>query len=244
MLPGILRKIQIAVNHLADAGFSRAIIATDHGFAWMFATSAGNAVGKPPGGEWKMNKDRALLGSGAGDSNSLVMSATDAGIRTNIEKISVPKGMATYTAGVTYFHGGLSPQECILPVLDVRLKPAFISKAQPIDINLTYRGANRGTVTTLMPGMELAYPAADLFGPASVRLVLLAVDPNGTTVGEAASSASVDPVSREINLERGKAIKVPLRLKEGFEGEFKVIATDPATGAAYATIKLKTDFHH
>jgi hypothetical protein len=244
MLPGILRKIQIAVNHLADAGFSRAIIATDHGFAWMFATSAGNAVGKPPGGEWKMNKDRALLGSGAGDSNSLVMSATDAGIRTNIEKISVPKGMATYTAGVTYFHGGLSPQECILPVLDVRLKPASISKAQPIDINLTYRGANRGTVTTLMPGMELAYPAADLFGPASVRLVLLAVDPNGTTVGEAASSASVDPVSREINLERGKAIKVPLRLKEGFEGEFKVIATDPATGAAYATIKLKTDFHH
>jgi hypothetical protein len=33
MLPGILRKIQIAVNHLADAGFTRAIIATDHGFA-------------------------------------------------------------------------------------------------------------------------------------------------------------------------------------------------------------------
>jgi hypothetical protein len=54
----------------------------------------------------------------------------------------------------------------------------------------------------------------------------------------------VDPVSREINLERGKAIKVPLRLQDGFEGEFKVIATDPATGAAYATVKLKTDFHH
>jgi hypothetical protein len=244
MLPGILRKIQIAVNYLADAGFSRAIITTDHGFAWMFATSAGNAVGKPSGGEWKMIKDRALLGSGAGDSNSLVMSATDAGIRTNLEKLSVPKGMATYTAGVTYFHGGLSPQECILPVLDVRLKPASKSKAQPIDINLTYRGANRGTVTTLMPSMELAYPAADLFGPASVRLVLLAVDDAGATVGEAASSAAVDPVSREINLERGKAIKVPLRLKEGFEGEFKVIAADPATGAAYATVKLKTDFHH
>jgi hypothetical protein len=245
MLPGILRKIQIAVNHLADAGFSRAIIATDHGFAWMFATSAGNAVGKPSGGDWKMNKDRALLGSGTGDTNSLVMAVADAGIRTHLEKIAVPRGMATYTAGVTYFHGGLSPQECILPLLDVRLKPsANTAKAQPIDINLTYRGANSGVITTLMPSMELAYPAADLFGPASVRLVLMAVDFAGATVGEAASSASVDPVSREINLERGKAIKVPLRLKEGFEGEFKVIATDPATGAAYVTIKLKTDFHH
>lgn len=244
MLPGILRKIQIAVNHLADAGFSRAIIATDHGFAWMCATSAGNAVSKPPG-DWLMAKDRALLGSGAADSNSLVMPVADAGIRSSLEKIAVPKGMATYTAGVTYFHGGLSPQECILPVLDVRLKPsAKTAKAQRVDINLTYRGANKGTVTTLMPSMELAYPAADLFGPACVRLMLVATDATGKTVGEAASSAVVDPVSREINLERGKAIKVPLRLQEGFEGEFKVIAADPATGAAYATVKLKTDFHH
>ena len=244
MLPGILRKIQIAVNHLADAGFTRAIIATDHGFAWMFATSAGNAVAKPAG-EWLMTKDRALLGSGAADSGSLVMPVADAGIRTNLAKIAVPTGMATYTAGVTYFHGGLSPQECILPLLDVRLKPASrTAAAQPIDINLSYRGANRGTVTTLVPSMELAYPAADLFGPASVRLMLMATDSAGTTVGEAASSAVVDPVSREITLERGKAIKVPLRLKEGFEGEFKVVASDPATGTAYATVKLKTDFHH
>jgi len=244
MLPGILRKIQIAVNHLADAGFTRAIIAADHGFAWMCATSAGNAVSKPTG-DWKMTKDRALLGSGAADSNSWVMPVADAGIRSSLEKIAVPKGMATYTAGVTYFHGGLSPQECILPVLDVRLKPTSkAARSQPIDINLTYRGSNRGTVTTLVPSMELAYPAADLFGPASVRLLLVATDNAGKTVGEAASSAVVDPVSREINLERGKAIKVPLRLQEGFEGEFKVTAADPATGTAYATVKLKTDFHH
>jgi hypothetical protein len=244
MLPGILRKIQMAVNHLADAGFSRAIITTDHGFAWMFATSAGNAVAKP-NGEWKMNKDRALLGTGAADSNSLVIPAADAGIRTSQEKLAVPKGMATYTAGVSYFHGGLSPQECILPVIDALLKPTSkAAKAQPIDIYLTYRGSNRGTVTTLIPSMELTYPAADLFGPASVRILLVATDHAGKTVGEAASSAVVDPVSREINLERGKAIKVPLRLQEGFEGEFKVIAADPATGAAYATVKLKTDYHH
>lgn len=244
MLPGILRKIQTAVNHLADAGFSRAIISTDHGFAWMFATSAGNAVGKPPG-EWKMAKDRALLGSGSEDSTSLVMAAGDAGIRTGLEKLAVPRGMATYTAGVTYFHGGLSPQECILPVIDALLKPSSkTEKAQPIEINLTYRGSNKGTVTTLMPSMELSYPAADLFGPANVRLVLLATDKAGKTVGEAASSSVVDPVSREINLERGKAIKVPLRLQEGFEGDFKVNAADPATGTAYATVKLKTDFHH
>lgn len=244
MLPGILRKIQTAVNHLADAGFTRAVIATDHGFSWMFSTSAGNAIGKPPG-EWKMAKDRALLGAGSADSNSWVLSAADAGIRSGMTQIAVPKGMATYTAGVTYFHGGLSPQECILPVIDVRLKQAVnVENAQRVEVNLTYRGANRGFVTTLLPSMELSYPAADLFGPASVRMVLIAKDLAGNVVGEAGSSAAVDPSSREINLDRGKAIKVPMRLKEGFEGEFQVIATDPATGASYATIKLKTEFHH
>jgi len=244
MLPGILRKIQIAVNHLADAGFTRAVIATDHGFGWMFSTSAGNAIGKPPG-EWKMTKDRALLGTGSADSNSWVVSTADAGIRSSMAQIAVPKGMATYTAGVTYFHGGLSPQECILPVIDVRLKQAANAPpAQRVEVNLTYRGSNRGSVTTLLPSMELSYPAADLFGPATVRVVLIATDHAGNTVGEAGSSAAVDPGSREISLDRGKAIKVPLRLKEGFEGEFNVIAADPATGATYATIKLKTEFHH
>jgi hypothetical protein len=209
----------------------------------MFSTSAGNAIGKPPG-EWKMTKDRALLGAGSADSNSLVISTPDAGIRSKIGQIAVPKGMATYVAGVTYFHGGLSPQECILPVIDVQLKPTQSrEKPQRIDINLTYRGSNRGKVTTLLPSMELSYPAADLFGPASVCLVLTASDNAGKTVGEAGSTAAVDPVSREINLERGKAIQVPLRLQEGFEGDFKVIAADPSTGAAYATIKLKTEFH-
>jgi hypothetical protein len=130
-------------------------------------------------------------------------------------------------------------------VLDVKLKPAAkTQKGQRLDITLTYRGASQGTVTTLVPSLELTYPADDLFGPSSVRLLLTAVDSKGSLIGQAASSAAVDPVSREINLERGKAIKVPLRIQEGFQGEFKVIAADPTTGAAYATVKLKTDFHH
>ena len=244
MLPGILRKIQLAVNKLAEAGFTRAVLTADHGFAWMQSTSAGNAISKPAG-KWAMAKDRVLLGEGTGDDQSLVLSTAEAGIRTGIPQVAVPRGMATYTAGVTYFHGGISPQECILPVIDVQLKQA--KKAAPnqrVDITLTYRGASRGTVTALIPTLELSYPAADLFGPASVSLLLQGFDKAGKLVGEAASSAVVDPATREIHLERGKAIKVPLRLKEGFEGDFKVTATDPVTGTIYASIKLETAFHH
>ncbi|MEI7773566.1 MAG: PglZ domain-containing protein [Verrucomicrobiota bacterium] len=243
-IPSILRKIQTAVNHLAEAGFKRAIIATDHGFAWMSGASAGNAVAKPADGEWTINKDRVLLGTGSGNSTSLVMPAINAGIHTTLPSLAVPKGMATYTAGITYFHGGFSPQECILPVLDIKLGLAPKSTAQPVEINLTYRGANKGNITTLTPSLELAYPTADLFGPAAVRLILTAYNSDGDVVGEVATSAMVDSVSREINLERGKAIKVSLRIKEGFEGSLKVIASDPSTGTSFASITLKTEFHH
>jgi hypothetical protein len=153
--------------------------------------------------------------------------------------------MATYTAGVTYFHGGLSPQECILPLLDVQLKPvAKEVPTQRVDITLTYRGASRGKVTSLIPTLELSYPAADLFGPSSVTLLLQGLGADGKVVAEVGSSAMVDPATREIHLERSKAIKVPLRIKEGIEGEIKVVAIDPTTGSTFATLKLQTDFHH
>jgi hypothetical protein len=244
VLPGILRKIQLAVAKLAEAGFTRAVLATDHGFAWMQTTSAGNAIAKPPG-TWAMTKDRVLLGEGTGDAYSMVLNSTDAGIRSGPPQIAVPRGMATYTAGVTYFHGGLSPQECILPLLDVQLKPvAKEVPTQRVDITLTYRGASRGKVTSLIPTLELSYPAADLFGPSSVTLLIQGLDSAGKVVAEVGFSAMVDPATREIHLERSKAIKVPLRIKEGFEGEIKVVAIDPTTGSTFATLKLQTDFHH
>lgn len=244
MLPAILRKIQLAMNRLAEAGFQRAVVATDHGFCWMKESSAGNAIGKPPG-EWLATKTRVLLGSGSAEADSLVLDPAELGVRTTVPRFAFAKGTSTYQAGVTYFHGGISPQECILPVIGVRLK---LSKpetnAERVDITLTYRGATKGTITTLMPTVELCYPAEDFFGPSTVRLFLQAIERSGKVIGEAAPSAAVDPASREVVLERGKAIKVPLRLREGFEGEFKVVASDPQTGAPFAVLKLETAFHH
>ena len=242
MLPGFLRKIELALNHLANAGFTRAILATDHGFGWMNATSSGNAVSKPQG-DWKMAKDRVLLGEGSDDAYSYLYKTADIAVRSKLPHLAVPKGMATFTNGVTYFHGGFSPQECILPLLDVELKPAVRAQtAQRLDITLTYRGAKEGLITTLTPSLELTYPAADLFGPPSVRILITALDSAGKVIGQAAASHSVDPATREVNLERAKAIKVPIRIQEGFEGNLTVIAADPATGAQYASVKLKTNF--
>jgi hypothetical protein len=159
--------------------------------------------------------------------------------------MAFPRGLATFVAGTSYFHGGISPQECIIPVISVKLKKAEpANSATRIDITLTYRGATSGKITALVPTFELSYPAADLFGPASIRLLLIARDSAGRQIGTAATSKSVDPATGLVELSRGAAIKVPLRINEGFEGYFTVAATDPSTGATLSSIRLQTDFHH
>lgn len=244
LIPEILRKIELAVHRLADAGFHNAVLATDHGFCWMEEAGAGGAVNKPAG-DWPLSKDRCLLGSGSPDSLSVAVESRAAGIRSDLPLYVCPAGLATYTAGVTYFHGGLSPQENLLPVIQVELKAAITQTgSERVQINLSYRGAATGRVTSLVPSIELAYPASDLFGPPSVRLILQGFDKKGATVATPAASPMVDPTTGEIHLDRGKAIKIPLRIQEGYEGSITVQAADPSSGLAHATLKLTTDFHH
>lgn len=49
--------------------------------------------------------------------------------------LATPTGTRAFYAGVEYAHGGVSPQECILPVLDVTAEP----EAEPIVIKPTWR---------------------------------------------------------------------------------------------------------
>jgi hypothetical protein len=77
-----------------------------------------------------------------------------------------------------------------------------------------------------------------------VRLVVQGLANKGEIVAFAAASPSVDPTTGEVHLERGKALKIPIRMKEGFEGAFTVRAIDPSSGITYATIDLSTDYHH
>lgn len=197
-----------------------------------------------PAGHWIVSKDRCLLGEGDAGKDSLGMESRSAGIRTKAPVFACPSGLATYTAGVTYFHGGLSPEESLLPLIHVELQAAQEATIDKAQVNLTYRGANSGVVTTLVPSVELSYPASDLFGPSSVRLTVRGFNKQGEAIAQPAASPLVDPTSGEVQLDRGKSIKIPIRIQEGFEGDFTVQASDPASGLLYASIKLSTAFHH
>ncbi|HKQ37622.1 MAG TPA: PglZ domain-containing protein, partial [Verrucomicrobiae bacterium] len=46
LIPEIVRKVQLALNRLADAGFNQAVLVGDHGFHWFAAVGSGDAVAK------------------------------------------------------------------------------------------------------------------------------------------------------------------------------------------------------
>ena len=245
LLPGALRDLQVALNRLADANFTVAVLATDHGFCWFDSVESGDAIPKPADGEWVEVKNRALLGAGQPNPQVVCVEAKHVGIRGEIPRYVTARGLATFTKGVRYFHEGLSLQECLLPVVQVALRPSPQKiSAVHVELFLTYRGANKGTVTTLRPSVEVSLPGSDLFGPADVSFVLEGFDAAGKKVAQAASSPVTDPATGEVRMLRGQSIKVPIRIEETFNGSFELRAAHPGTGEIFATLKLTTDFHH
>lgn len=244
LIPEIVRKLQLALNRLAEAGFDRAVVTGDHGFLWFAEAGAGDAVARPPG-EWIEVKDRCVLGSGQSSSDMVLLETPHLGIRGDVVHYGTPRGVATFTAGARYAHQGLSLQECVLPLVGIDLRaPAATRPPGRVELRLTYRGESSAKVHILQPSLEVAYFGGDLFGPPEVRFRLEAFDAKGQRVGQAAASPWVNLETREATVQRGQAVKVPLRIEEGAAGRLQVRAANGETGEVYATMTLETDFHH
>ncbi len=239
LIPRLTQKIIAGVNRLNKMGFDRAIIATDHGFVLFDEQQAGDNVPKPDG-QWEMVKSRCLLGKAAVAENVQVYGKGDVGIDGAFEDYVVPRTFGTFAKGNAYAHGGLSLQECVLPVISVDFgKTGSERMNTKIDIHLAYRGGSTLKITTRRPMIEISMFSA-MFDE-SIDFQLEAYS-GKNIVGEAAASPYVNAASNMVTIKPGQAIKVPLKMEDDFHGSFEVRATDPVTQVNYHTLKLKTDY--
>ncbi len=236
-----LRRIRMALHRLAEAGFQDVVIATDHGFFINTHAGAGDVCGKPEG-NWMVEHDRCALGDGAVGNTHYVLPADKAGIRGDVAKVTGPLTLAAYRAGLQYFHGGASLQECVVPVLTVQLK----AKGQPAVtqalVKLSYKnGATK--VTTRVPVIEVTVDAADMFSVDSAFEILLeAHDAKGNVVGEARAGGAVNAATGTLTLHARDKVQVTLKMQLEFEGKFKVKALDPKTSQIFCQLDLATDY--
>lgn len=111
-LPGELRLLERRVMMLLEHGWQRVIVVTDHG--WLLLPGGLPKVDLPEHLAETRKGRCARLKQGAATGRQTVPWHWDPDVR-----IAVPSGICCFEAGKDYDHGGLSPQECVVPILTV-----------------------------------------------------------------------------------------------------------------------------
>ncbi|MBB6099355.1 hypothetical protein HNR42_002796 [Deinobacterium chartae] len=105
-----LQTIRDRVEGLLDAGYREVRVVTDHG--WLLLPGGLPKV-ELPAALTTLKKGRAaLLKTGSASDQPSVAWTWDPDV-----SVAVPRGVAAFEAGAVYEHGGVSLQECVVPVL-------------------------------------------------------------------------------------------------------------------------------
>lgn len=147
-IDGQLGEIVERIQALADAGWKRFRIVTDHG--WLLV----------PGGMPKAELPKSQAETRWGRCAVLKESATAAPLTFGWDwcpqvQIAFAPGIASFVAGAEYAHGGLSLQECLVPELTLEVEVATAAMAVSV-AKLSWRGL-RCNVEVLppLPGLRL-----------------------------------------------------------------------------------------
>ena len=241
VMTSVLGEVKMAIERLAAIGFSTFVVTADHGHVLMPEPEPGDVVPVPPG-EWLLRKRRSLIGRHqASAAGVLIVKAADVGIRSDMTglELVVARGFKTFREDAGYFHEGLSLQECIIPVLTLRVKSSAGALGGGEQVTIAYRSDR---FTSSVVGLKVSLTA--MFSPTLV-VRLEAFDgsgPKARRIGQAGDCDARDPVTGEVTLRSGAETPVPLLIDPDFRGpSIEVRATDPRTGVIYGRLRLTND---
>jgi hypothetical protein len=138
----LLSRLQKAIRNLARLGVKKIIVTADHGY--LFGEELGVDMSiDPPGGDTADLHRRVWIGRG-GTSGPAYLRAriSDLGLGGDLE-MATPWGLACFRAkskSKAYFHGGLSPQELIIPVLTLTPIAAEKKSGEDVVWSMDYGG--------------------------------------------------------------------------------------------------------
>ena len=134
----VLEMLRNLVARLGQAGVRRIVITADHGFVTLSrALGPDRAIDPPAGGTGDLHR-RGWVGKGASTTPStLRVPVASTGVPSDLDLI-VPRGLAVFRAGGSkqFFHGGLSPQELLIPVIVVDTEPARAPRELRVDVTV------------------------------------------------------------------------------------------------------------
>lgn len=237
-LSDVIGDIVTAVRSVIEVGFRRIVISSDHGHIQLPEILPGDVVAEPAG-TWVKRKRRCRLGAGlAAAPGTITLKATQLGLHGDVEDVCIPVGFKVFSEGGTYFHGGLSLQEALVPVVVLQARAAGTAVPGKPDIALRYRSDK---FTSRVIGLNVYYQG-DIFG-AGIKVRIDAYDgatAKAKVIGEAADCDARDEKTREVTLGPNTETPVPVLIDPDFSGpEVEIRVSDPETRVVWAALRLK-----
>jgi len=243
----IISDLQRAIGRLARAGIEEFVITADHGYLLREDISDAMKIDPPDGVLLEVHR-RCAIGRdlGRGD-HHIVFRTSDLGLGGDLE-LAFPRGINVFRVigNTVYFHGGLSLQELVIPV--IHYTPARKAERALPTVELVVELAK---VTTPFFQVELRYHAAgpkgqeDMFEAGRTRRFAVTVVKDGEVVGQTAgASRGYVEAGNEVELNPGESSVLMLQLVGDVEGRgsFEIEATDVRTGDPIQRKKVAYEF--
>jgi hypothetical protein len=228
-----LNVLQTAVAKLLHAGIQRVVITADHGFLAVRQLGEDRRIDKPTTGVGEVHR-RAWIGRGGTASESTLKVPLAAfGIAGDLDIIT-PRGLGVFSSGggLQFFHGGLSPQELIVPVIVVTAQDDTPDPQYEIDLSVA-----GGKITTGVVAVTVAM-TGDLFTRESRIRLQLVQDKNhvGTVVGGDGFDPATETIDANVDDPRVITLQVTANLSAGSTAILEVL--DAATGVRLAALDV------
>jgi len=225
------------VAKLAKAGVRRVVITADHGFISL-SRRLGDAykIDSPKGGIGELHR-RAWIGRGGIDHASVLrVPLASTGVISDLD-ILVPRSLALFKAGGSkqFFHGGLSPQELVIPVVVAEL-------AAPSDLGLIKFEVDvvGHSISTAMFAATVRF-SGNLF-TASVVVRAIARRGKDLVVARVVKGDGFDPSSGTVTVPASNEVRLMFQVTKSLDPKDKVevqvlsAANDDLLGKATVTV--------
>ena len=226
----VLDELVRGVRNLSRLGVKNFIITSDHGY--LFGEELPDAMKiDPPGGKTLALHRRFWAGQGGKDETSFLrISSEKLGVGTAFD-LAFPRGLGGFKVkggARAYFHGGLSLQELIIPIISATAadKRIITEEENTYDLSL-----DRQKVTARFFTLRIKYGWAGFFGKEKQR-VRIVVKAGTHEVGSVATAVyGHEAGTSEIILKKDKENHVTIMLQEGIkEQTITVMMIDSDTG--------------
>lgn len=222
-----INNVARAIKRLASLGIAKFVVVADHGHLFIDDRDESERIEKPGGEQVSLHR-RCWAGRGGTTPPSTVrVSASQLGYDSNLDFV-FPTNNAVFKAGgdLAYYHGGLSLQELLIPVLSIRM-PIEV-KAQSSEVSVTLakvpeKIANRIVTFGLTCATSL-FTSEDV----TVRPVLLS---NGQHVGHVGMvlDAEHDSLTHCVRMKPGTSCTVGVQLLRDDVDSVEIVVLDPDT---------------